>query len=781
MFDVVQLNGNDDDENLLRRFYDALCANFGEDELDEFPIMLEELRGEDKTMDLICLIALGPLADGGGARPIMGGVVWEYFRTSRCMLFTYLLIEEQARGKGLGLQLSIASWRAALQFEDSRNVTFRAIFVEIHDPRHVAGGGAGEDDAVTTDAIDPLERVRTFQHMGVRQVSDFQYIMPPLRPGLPPLPYLLGVVITPRTPRHEGQLYIPTDVVRDFVTGFWEDQQLGEGWKADLDFQGMMRSLDGRPRVDLSDFDLTPPPPRVQTLPAISSAASAVEPIPAAVAPPLLPRATSAARCSVVVVGAGLAGLACARELNAYRGPRGAPIFDVVVLEARNRIGGRVYTARTEDERVDLGASWLHGLHGNCAATLLAASARGVREDELSVTDWTNMQVHAADGAVIPMESLWQAAMRFERFTEVYRTQVETGCSPPTRDFGAAADALAELYAARPDLRCREDEVPAERAAWNYMLSVSESENAAGLDELSALDAFDESGTLEGGDNLRRGGMRALPLILSEGVDVRFATEVQRVVHSGGGVELKCRIREARDQSRAAVFACDVAVLTLPIGVLQAGDEAVAFDPPLPLWKRAAISRIGNGLFNKVVLRFPAPFWPKHAHFGFNHALGSEGEEEGGVGPGNDAGLHTTRRNLWFVNYYPVCQQPILVALVSATLAREMQAMNDDAVVERVLRALRLMFGASVVPVPSDVKISRWGQDKWARGSYAYWRKRASLDDFDAVARPLDGEAVLFAGEATSRRRWGYMDGAIESGWREARRIIARRGGVSAL
>ena len=110
-----------------------------------------------------------------------------------------------------------------------------------------------------------------------------------------------------------------------------------------------------------------------------------------------------------------------------------------------------------------------------------------------------------------------------------------------------------------------------------------------------------------------------------------------------------------------------------------------------------------------------------------------------------------------------------------------MQAMNDDAVVERVLRALRLMFGASVVPVPSDVKISRWGQDKWARGSYAYWRKRASLDDFDAVARPLDGEAVLFAGEATSRRRWGYMDGAIESGWREARRIIARRGGVSAL
>jgi len=58
--------------------------------------------------------------------------------------------------------------------------------------------------------------------------------------------------------------------------------------------------------------------------------------------------------------------------------------------------------------------------------------------------------------------------------------------------------------------------------------------------------------------------MRALPLILSEGVDVRFATEVQRVVHSGGGVELKCRICEARDQSRAAVFACDVAVLTLP-------------------------------------------------------------------------------------------------------------------------------------------------------------------------------------------------------------------------
>ena len=817
MYTIVHLSGGED-EPLVRRLYDALCANFGEDELDEYPILLEELRGEDARMDLICHVALGPAADTG-ERAVMGGVIWEYFRASRCMLFTYLLIEPDARGKGLGLQLSIASWRAALEFEKQRGETFRAIFVEMHDPRlahddAAAGSSDGEGVERVVDAIDPLERVRTFQHMGVRKVSEFHYMMPALREGLASLPYLLGVVITPRTPRHEGQLFVPTEVVQDFVADFYEDS-FGLGFEANCDFQAMMASLADRERVALVDFDLTPPPAPLSSSggdsassPSSASASAAAGATAAtaasgAGAAPLAPGATS-----VVIVGAGVAGLACAQALNLHRATNGDRLFDVTVIEARTRIGGRVYTARTEDARIDLGASWLHGIHGNCAADILAAAAvEGSAEDALLCTDWLALELFGADGSTLPLDRLFESAMRFEQFKEVYRARVEA-LAPASAEV-SAAEALAALYADEPQLRCRDD---VERAVWNFLLSRDESENNASMREMSALDAFDESGELEGGDHLRKGGMRALPMLLSEGVHVVLSTELTEVVARNGGagectfmyryilrescsqfdsrpltslltegVDVHCTTHSARGATRG-VHACDVVVLTLPIGVLQHG--AVRFTPALPWQKRGAIARIGNGLFNKVVLRFPSnapPFWNRHTHaFGFNHAIPGDAAAPPRLAA-DTAALHANRRNLWFVNYMPLCGAPVLVALISASLAREMQAMADGAVIERVLAALRVMFGRDRVPAPTDTKVSRWGNDEWSRGSYSFLKQGSSLEDFDALAAPVCGERVLFAGEATSRTRWGYMDGAIDSGRREARRIIARRGGGARL
>ena len=368
--------------------------------------------------------------------------------------------------------------------------------------------------------------------------------------------------------------------------------------------------------------------------------------------------------------------------------------------------------------------------------------------------------------------------MRFEQFKEVYRARVEA-LAPASAEV-SAAEALASLYADAPQLRCRDG---VEKVVWNFLLSRDESENNASMSEMSALDAYDESGELEGGDHLRRGGMRALPMLLSEGVSIELSTELTAVVarSSGDGVELHCTTHSARGSTHG-VRTCDVVVLTLPIGVLQHG--TVRFAPELPWQKRGAIARIGNGLFNKVVLRFPSdapPFWDRHTHaFGFNHALPGDAAAAPPLGC-DTAALHANRRNLWFVNYMPLCGAPVLVALISATLAREMQAMADGAVVERVLAALRIMFGCERVPAPTDTKVSRWGTDEWSRGSYSFLKQGSSLDDFDALAAPASGERVLFAGEATSRTRWGYLDGAIDSGQREARRIIARRGGGARL
>ena len=199
---------------------------------------------------------------------------------------------------------------------------------------------------------------------------------------------------------------------------------------------------------------------------------------------------------------------------------------------------------------------------------------------------------------------------------------------------------------------------------------------------------------------------------------------------------------------------------------MQAGEAALRFEPPLPRWKADAIGAVGNGLFNKVALRWRPEevFWPKEAHMlGFNLPLRRDSRpgpdawrvEEVGA-DAQEESLLRSRHNMWVVNYLPLDGQPMLVAMMTAALAVEMQAMDDGAVVERVLAALRRMYAK--VPEPAASIVSRWDRDEFARGSYSFlkqgWRGAA---DFEALMAPVGGACaadaaseqgcVLFAGQ----------------------------------
>ncbi|MFZ4518731.1 MAG: FAD-dependent oxidoreductase [Microthrixaceae bacterium] len=339
---------------------------------------------------------------------------------------------------------------------------------------------------------------------------------------------------------------------------------------------------------------------------------------------------------TVAVVGAGAAGLAAGAALR--------DTHRVVVFEARDRTGGRVWTDRSVGYPVELGAGWIHGPEGN-PLTELAARA-GV--------------------ATVPMQ--WDSDRTVDRRGRVIdTTAAEERLDELLVDAATAAERserdtpLGELLAAAADragLSARErDEV--DRAAVRSI----EGEFAADLGELSGW-WWDEGEPFPGGDVLVVGGYDRILAPLGEGLDVRTGTPVRAVRWDDRGA----RVALDGDAVDAAA-----AVLTVPAPVLLAGVPAL--DPPLPAGWRDALGRLGVGVLDKVVLAWPTAFW------GDEWVFGHSGAERGAFAE--------------WVNLAAAAGHPAVVSFTAATAARRWEARTDEQIRDGALTALATIGGFS--------------------------------------------------------------------------------------
>ncbi len=414
----------------------------------------------------------------------------------------------------------------------------------------------------------------------------------------------------------------------------------------------------------------------------------------------------------VLVLGAGLAGLAAARELR-RAGRR------VRVLEARSRIGGRIHTDRSGSVPIELGAQWIHGSVRNPVADL--AHALGLK---LVATDHPALQV-ARGGAARsgpPFGEFAKLVARARRLARRSRRDLPLG------------EALRRVVAAA-DGGGRMEEIVRSGLAWLSLVMGTEAE------DLSARH-WDQDRELPGPDLALPEGYDRIPRALAEGLEIHLDEPVQAVVWDA---RTGVRIETAR-----GCHAAEVAIVTLPLGVLRAGQ--VRFVPPLPESKRLALDRLGVGVLDKVVLEFPRVFWP------------ADGEHLGNPDP-------HPHELAAFTSLVPTAGAPLLVGWASGRRARELEGLADEIVVERALRTLRRLLRRRV-PDPERVWIARWGADPFARGSYAHIPLGSTGRDHDRLAAPVGG-CLLFAGEATSRSFPATVHGAYLSGLREARRVLA--------
>lgn len=422
---------------------------------------------------------------------------------------------------------------------------------------------------------------------------------------------------------------------------------------------------------------------------------------------------------SAIVIGGGFAGIAAARALHDAS-------FQVVLLESRDRIGGRIYTDYSFKFPVDLGASWLHGvcpenplapLIGRLGLPLYRTSGdNSVLYDH----DLESYALYDIDGTQVPQELVTKVGEVFESIlteTDKIRQEYSTDMS--------MLAALSIVTERRPDLR---QEGLAHKVLQWYLCRM-EGWFAADADTIS-LKSWDEEELLPGGHGLMVGGYRPVINTLAKGLDIRLGHRVTKVTRRYTGV--KVSVEDGR------TFVADAAVVAVPLGVLKA--KHIEFEPKLPKWKEEAIADLGIGIENKIALHFNEVFWPNVEFLGV-------------VAP-------SSYECSYFLNLHKATGHPVLVYMPAGRLAIDIEKMSDETAANFAFLQLKKILPNASEPIQHLV--TRWGSDINSLGSYSYGTvgKRHTLYEWLRV--PVDN--LFFAGEATSTSYPGSVHGAYSTG-----------------
>ncbi len=409
----------------------------------------------------------------------------------------------------------------------------------------------------------------------------------------------------------------------------------------------------------------------------------------------------------VRVIGAGGAGLAAAKDLLS----RGIP---VLVLEARDRIGGRAVTDTSLGVPWDRGASWLHASNVNPWVAYARKNGFEIEPDRY------------------PRE-IYDGAKRLSGSeTAGYRAISERMQRELERAGGRGLDISAEAALTQQTLA----------DPW-YPLAMDELTAFEGVEpaNFSVLDShqFVEDGE----DYVIPRGYGTLLAHFAKGIDVKLRTPVTRVRWGGQGVTA---------DTAAGPVSARVAVIALPSASIAEG--SVIFSPHLPVEVLQAHHDLPLGILEKVALRFKRNVFP------------SESSERLRTKRGDGRGLFYLTRH----GGGNVC-----IAFAHGRLARDLEARGEEAAVATALDELTAMLGGDVRKHFDEGKATAWASDPYARGAYSHcvpgrYGARAVL------TRHVGGR-IVFAGEHTEQSAYGTLHGAYLSGVRaaaEARRLLGR-------
>jgi monoamine oxidase len=438
----------------------------------------------------------------------------------------------------------------------------------------------------------------------------------------------------------------------------------------------------------------------------------------------------------VIVIGAGVAGLAAACEL-ASRG------LNVAILEARERIGGRVFTQRSQrlDAPIELGAEFIHG----CPPEILGP----LKQAKIAITEVDGDNWCVFDRGLAECDFFSQGEEILEKMDD--SRPDESFLDFLNRKFGQTNDAATEA---------------AKRRALGYVSGFNAADPALvsvhwlvkGMRAEEKVEGDRAFRAANGYEDLLRIFQQRIDKL---GVTVHTGTVVSGIKWRHGHVSVS-----AAGGSGAQTFEAMRALVTVPLAVLQAGageTGAIQFDPALPREKLDALDKLEMGKVIRIVLEFRERFWEK---------ISPPGKKKRTL----DRMSFLFSEDPWFPTWWTAMpeKRPIITGWAPFRSAERLSGQKCDFVVQKALETLSQLLGVSSREVEDQFEhayFHDWQSDPYSRGAYSY-AKVGGDGAAEALAAPVKS-TIFFAGEATDTLGYtGTVHGAIGSGRRAAKEMF---------
>jgi monoamine oxidase len=438
----------------------------------------------------------------------------------------------------------------------------------------------------------------------------------------------------------------------------------------------------------------------------------------------------------VLIIGAGAAGLAAARDLSKEG-------LNVIVVEARSRTGGRIYTHHDEGESmpIELGAEFMHGKSPELFSIIKSAH---LKFEKVTSRHW-----FLEDGELVKSRNFWSAV---EQLTEQMKHEIKD------RSFKSFLDSLPN-----DETSMRTKEIASRYVEGFHAAAI----DRIGIHGLTAINEAEESIDSEVSFRLLDGYVSIINWLREEaernGTQFRLATTVSEVSWQPRKIEAKCL------SNGEQFLSANCGLITIPLPLLKLGGSeygAIRFVPDLPVSKQKAIRSLEMGPVLRIVLRFTHQFWKgrripgnEEAHFGASGFMHYP-----------DASIPT-----WWTTLPE--HAPMLVGWAGGPPAEKALTGGEEQINSRAIQSLSQIFRMPESELHSYLVKSYfhdWQSDSLSQGAYAY----VPVDGLEHqlnLAKPID-DTLFFAGEATSVGHIGTVHGAIQSGQRAAREILAASG-----
>lgn len=474
----------------------------------------------------------------------------------------------------------------------------------------------------------------------------------------------------------------------------------------------------------------------------------------------------------VIIIGAGLAGLAAASKLLdlGYKNLR--------VIEASEHIGGRIENFKFESDHVlsfELGAQWLHGEKGNPIYEWLSERdlINAVEDEEIEMKGLFRTQLGESLKPDMLVERCLEILLNTRHQLYKMSKNLNATCSP----IHIYRDQLYSNISMDSKFKSVDKDVLESILQW-YLLYETIDNSCEHISKLS-IRAYSGWTDFDDGKMVKiKGGWTSVKdelfsSIINDGKD-RFILNdpVERVMynsHRGCKTEIKLK--------SGNIIEANHVIVTFSLGVWKKILEGSFFEPPIEAWRKESICSIGFGVVDKVFLQFEGPFLQEERGLKIIWLKSNE----------TTVGDNFPNWAKYITGFDLVDGAPnVLVAWIGGEGAKmleeeeENEEEGDEKVKEICVKLLKQFLPDKRVPGLISIRRSKWYSKPYIRGSYSYQSVASdsiSMENRENVWKPIRDESgrpkIQFAGEATASNMYATAHGAIVSGWREAKELVS--------